>query len=50
MHSETVKAEVADKFPELKLMPIQDIAGSWENAMETHFASGGKLDQLQRRR
>ena len=50
VHNETVKAEVADKFPELKLMPIQDIAGSWENAMETHFASGGKLDQLQRRR
>ena len=50
VHNETVRAEVADKFPELKLMPIQEIAGSWENAMETHFASGGKLDQLQRRR
>ena len=50
VHNDTVKAEVADKFPELKLMPIDEIAGSWENAMETHFASGGKLDQLQRRR
>ncbi|HCW89177.1 MAG TPA: sulfate ABC transporter substrate-binding protein [Marinobacter sp.] len=50
VHNEAVKAEVADKFPELKLMPIQDIAGNWKNAMETHFASGGKLDQLQRRR
>lgn len=50
VHNETVQAEVADKFPELKLMPIEDIAGSWEDAMETHFTSGGKLDQLQRRR
>ena len=49
VHDETVKAEVADRFPEVKLLPIQDIAGSWENAMQTHFASGGKLDQLQRR-
>ena len=49
VHNEAVKAEVADRFPEVKLLPIQDIAGSWANAMETHFASGGKLDQLQRR-
>lgn len=50
VHNETVKKEVADKFPELKLLPIEEIAGSWEEAMETHFASGGKLDQLQRQR
>lgn len=46
---ETVKAEMADRFPEVKLMSIDEIAGGWENAMETHFTSGGKLDQLQRR-
>ncbi len=50
VHHETVKAEFADRFPEVKLLPIEDIAGSWEEAMEIHFASGGKLDQLQRRR
>jgi len=50
VHHEAVKAEFSDRFPEVKLLPIQEIAGSWENAMETHFASGGKLDQLQRRR
>lgn len=50
VHNETVKAETADRFPEVKLMTVEEIAGGWEAAMQTHFASGGKLDQLQRRR
>lgn len=50
VHNETVKQETADRFPEVKLLPIDVIAGSWENATKEHFASGGKLDQLQRRR
>jgi len=45
-----VKAENADRFKELKLKSIDEIAGGWENAMKVHFTSGGKLDQLQRRR
>ncbi|WP_309045314.1 thiosulfate ABC transporter substrate-binding protein CysP [Marinobacter sediminicola] len=50
VHNETVKQETSDRFPEVKLLPIDAIAGSWENATNEHFASGGKLDQLQRRR
>jgi sulfate transport system substrate-binding protein len=50
VHNDTVKEETSDRFPEVKLMPISAIAGSWENATEEHFASGGKLDQLQRRK
>lgn len=50
VHNDTVKQETADRFPEVKLLPIDAIAGSWENATKEHFASGGKLDQLQRRR
>ncbi|WP_417515077.1 thiosulfate ABC transporter substrate-binding protein CysP [Marinobacter sp.] len=50
VHNETVKQETADRFPEVKLLPIDAIAGSWENATKEHFASGGKLDQLQRRK
>ncbi|SFR47005.1 sulfate transport system substrate-binding protein [Marinobacter daqiaonensis] len=50
VHDGVVKAEFSDRFPEVTLLPVSEIAGSWENAMETHFASGGKLDQLQRRR
>jgi len=49
VYDEEVSAEFADRFPDLKLLRIQDIAGSWDKAMQEHFASGGKLDQLQRR-
>ncbi|QJD60195.1 thiosulfate ABC transporter substrate-binding protein CysP [Pseudomonas sp. gcc21] len=49
VHNETVKAEFADQFPEVELLPVEEIGGSWENVMKVHFASGGKLDQLQRR-
>ena len=50
VHNEVVKAENADRFKELKLKSIDEIAGGWANAMKVHFTSGGKLDQLQRRR
>lgn len=49
VHDPVVKAETAEQFPELQLLTIEDIAGDWETAMDVHFASGGKLDQLQRR-
>ena len=50
VHNDTVKKETSDRFPDVKLLPISAIAGSWENATEEHFASGGKLDQSQRRK
>ncbi len=50
VHNETVQQETSDRFRELKLKSIDEIAGGWEKAMAEHFASGGKLDQLQRRR
>lgn len=49
VHDEKVKAEFAEQFPEVELLPIEEIGGSWEKVMKEHFASGGKLDQLQRR-
>lgn len=49
VHNETVQAEFAERFPPLQLLTIEQIAGSWEKAMDEHFSSGGKLDQLQRR-
>jgi len=48
VHDDAVQAENADRFPAVELLGVEAIAGSWENAMEI-FASGGKLDQLQRR-
>ncbi|WBU39522.1 thiosulfate ABC transporter substrate-binding protein CysP [Marinobacter alkaliphilus] len=50
VHNQKVIEENADRFRELKLKSIDEIAGGWENAMSKHFSSGGKLDQLQRRR
>ncbi|PSJ38259.1 thiosulfate ABC transporter substrate-binding protein CysP [Zobellella taiwanensis] len=49
VHNEDVAAEVADRFPATELFKVEDIFGSWEQAMQDHFANGGSLDQLQAR-
>lgn len=46
---QNVQAEFADQFPEIELVRVEDVFGSWEEVMDTHFSSGGVLDQLQRR-
>ncbi|MDL4864747.1 thiosulfate ABC transporter substrate-binding protein CysP [Halomonas elongata] len=49
VHDEAVVEEFSDQFPETELFEVQDVFGGWDQAMETHFESGGMLDQLQRR-
>ena len=49
VHNETVVEEFADQFPETELLEVDEVFGSWDEAMETHFEGGGLLDQLQRR-
>ncbi|MDC0610814.1 thiosulfate ABC transporter substrate-binding protein CysP [Vibrio sp.] len=49
VHNEKVKAEFADKFPQVDLLTVEQIVGDWDTAMKTQFNSGAKLDQLQRR-
>ena len=49
VHNETVKAENAERFPEVKLLTVEEIAGGWPQAMQDIFANGKQLDQLQRR-
>ncbi|GAB2796870.1 sulfate ABC transporter substrate-binding protein [Halomonas shantousis] len=49
VNNDTVSEEFADRFPQTELLRVEDVFGSWPQAMETHFASGGELDQLQRR-
>ncbi|WGI24122.1 thiosulfate ABC transporter substrate-binding protein CysP [Halomonas alkaliantarctica] len=49
VHNETVVEEFADQFPETQLLEVNEVFGSWDEAMETHFEGGGLLDQLQRR-
>ena len=39
----------ADQFPDTELLEVEDVFGSWEEAMENHFEGGALLDQLQRR-
>jgi sulfate transport system substrate-binding protein len=34
------------KFPELKLVTIDDTFGGWASAQRTHFADGGTFDQV----
>lgn len=48
IHDEKVKAEFAEQFPEVKLVPVESLFGSWENINKEHFATGGILDQLLR--
>ena len=49
VHDAKVKAEFADKFPEVDLLTVEQIIGGWDNAMKTQFANGAKLDQLLKR-
>ena len=49
VHDEAVVEEFADQFPETELFNVEDVFGSWDEAMETHFEGGALLDQLQRR-
>ncbi|ETW10613.1 thiosulfate transporter subunit, partial [Roseivivax marinus] len=48
VHDEAVVEANADRFPEVELYEVDDVFGSWEEAQETHFASGGVLDELLR--
>ena len=49
VHNDVVKAELAEMFPEITLLTVEEIAGGWPQATKDIFANGGKLDQLQRR-
>ncbi|QTP59896.1 thiosulfate ABC transporter substrate-binding protein CysP [Billgrantia antri] len=49
VHHEAVVEEFAENFPATELLTVEEIGGSWDEVMDTHFGSGGLLDQLQRR-
>lgn len=36
----------ADRFPEVKLVTIEEVAGGWKKAIEVHFKDGGIFDQI----
>jgi sulfate transport system substrate-binding protein len=38
----------AAQFPDIKLFTIEDVAGDWQKAQQTHFDDGGVFDQIYR--
>ncbi len=48
VHDEKVKADYAEQFPEVKLIPVESLFGSWKDINKIHFGTGGVLDQLLR--
>jgi sulfate transport system substrate-binding protein len=42
----TIMAANKDRFPSVELLTVDNVFGGWKKANETHFASGGKLDQV----
>ncbi|UWN51161.1 Thiosulfate-binding protein [Alcanivorax sp. ALC70] len=47
VHNPEVVKATQDQFPPVKLLKVEDYFGSWAEAQDTHFASGGVLDKLQ---
>lgn len=48
VHDPKVKEEFANQFPEVDLISVESVFGSWDEAMNQHFNNGGVLDQLLR--
>jgi len=46
VRDETVAAEFAEQFPDIRLVTVEDVFGGWQKITEEHFAEGGILDQL----
>ncbi len=41
-----VAAEYKDKFPEVRLVTVDDVFGGWPKVQQEHLASGALLDQI----
>ena len=39
-------ADIA-RFPQVRLVTLREVFGSWEKAQAEHFADGGLFDQIQ---
>ncbi|MEP9371884.1 thiosulfate ABC transporter substrate-binding protein CysP [Mesorhizobium sp. KR1-2] len=46
VRDENVAAEFKDKFPEVRLVTVEDVFGGWDKVQAEHFASGALLDQI----
>ena len=46
VRDEQVAEAFKDKFPEVRLVTVEDVFGGWPKVQAQHFASGGLLDQI----
>jgi len=46
VHHPDVQANTENKLAQVRLINPTDVLGSWQTIQQTHFASGGVLDQL----
>jgi sulfate transport system substrate-binding protein len=46
VHAPAVVEKYKAQFPEVKLVKVEDVFGSWDKVTKEHFASGGILDQV----
>lgn len=45
VRDKAVAAEFKDKFPDVRLITVEDVFGGWEKVQAEHFAEGALLDQ-----
>lgn len=41
-----IAAEFKDKFPEIRLLKVEDVFGGWGKVKQEHFAEGATLDKI----
>ncbi len=46
INDETVAPEFADRFPEIRLVNVDEAFGGWDKVTEEHFAEGALLDKV----
>ncbi|MBR1222063.1 thiosulfate ABC transporter substrate-binding protein CysP [Bradyrhizobium sp. U87765 SZCCT0131] len=46
VNDKTVAAQFKDRFPDVKLITVEDAFGGWDKVNADHLNSGAKLDQL----
>ncbi len=46
VHNPDVVARHKDRFPEVRLLKVEDVFGGWKKVSEEHFAAGKTLDTL----
>lgn len=46
VHDKAVAAKYKDKFPDVRLVTVEDVFGGWQKVQTDHFAEGALLDQI----